>query len=63
MARESDYDRTGKQPKFAFPGAGDIVRFWCPKCAQSKRTVGRRMKHHRGLRTWLCADCVKPKGA
>mgnify|MGYP003523879374 FL=1 len=35
--------------------------FWCPACALARPILGRRMKHMRGLRTWVCKPCAEAK--
>lgn len=47
---------------FRHPGPGLSQQFRCPGCNRNRQMIGRKLRRFAGLRTWICAECVKPKG-
>lgn len=39
-------------------GTGLSQTFRCGKCSGFRTLLGRRLKHHRGMRQWLCKECA-----
>lgn len=53
------------EPQTFQPGVGHHTNFLCGRCAQTRETIGRRIRFVRGLRTYVCAGCAeigKPAG-
>lgn len=57
----SDDRNQPAQPAFRNAGVGHGSAFLCAACNTHKGTLGRRMQKVRGLKTWVCRGCVKPK--
>jgi hypothetical protein len=55
----TDKIRTAPDTKFRPAGAGLFVGFLCARCGQNKSSNGRKLQMVKGLRTWVCAGCVK----
>lgn len=49
--------------RFTTPATGTLGNpiFWCARCGRSNPILGRRLQMVRGLRTWVCSTCAKPK--
>lgn len=45
----------------AGPGLSQLFR--CPSCDRNRQMTGRKLRRVMGLRTWICAECAKPKEA
>lgn len=40
-------------------GLGLTSLFQCGRCSRRGSTMGRRMRKVRGVKTWVCAQCVQ----
>jgi len=47
--------------QYPFAGVGHAMTFICGGCAKSRSVTGRKLRHVRGFRTWVCAECAAPK--
>lgn len=54
----SDNKRRPADRAFRHPGPGFQMSFRCEKCGVIRSMLGRRMRMLRGVRQWLCAQCV-----
>ena len=57
----SDERDNPAMPARTQPGVGHYSAFMCGRCNKPKGTTGRRLQLVLGLRTWVCAGCVRPK--
>lgn len=57
----SDTYRYPPDAPFAPASASPVQLFRCPRCNGNRPMSGRRLRRYMGLRTWLCAQCVKPR--
>lgn len=59
----SDNSMRPGSPTFRQMGVGMAATFKCGDCDKSASTIGRRMRKVRGLRTYVCAGCVRKVAA